>query len=656
MIKTYRVMQEWISRLASIAKQISIIMICLSSYVPVVFGGYGDSCVGLPPVAANINYLKGYTPYGELLHYFDISNNCNATNDTLTFCVKSSAADAPCESVDIAYGSSKQLNVIAANNTTLSNNLILQNITLYNESFTGGSKLCLTMATPYGHVPLMCRARSSTNSSPLENDINRPVCSVSAPSCYDSGYNYSQSPFNFSGRGYQCLAGTLNKVFFRSSNCIPSDGIEMVALNPFSSLQIALRQAIFAALVIYTILYGIRLSLGAEKMNLERVSIFVLKIIFVTYFAVGTKIIYSSGNDAIESKNGITELVLPILLQTTSNFASIIFNAGGSAGLCVFDSSKYPSGYSYYGLWDAIDCRIAYYFGMGMMANNFHASGNTLHETGATTKPSTAPSGIIFKQPSGVFPLGVNGVFSIFSMIFGFFLGGNILIVICALVFIIMILSLMIQFVSSYLVCIITLYIMMYISPIFVPMILFNRTKGYFEAWLKISISCALQPAILAGFIAFMLTIFDTVVYKNCEFSRHTYQIAASAAGESRYMSTFELRVPNNAPDTCKQSAGYKMMQHYNGAGWDKAAMLIVVVPFISDNLNLLGDMVYLLVFCIIFLFFADSMSAFAAGITGGPNLASVTSSIGGIVRKIQEYREEKKDKVEKIKGKDGGA
>lgn len=623
-----------ILRVSRLVRTVLYIAFSLMLTLNVSLANYGDSCVTPPPVTAGMTYLTQSSPYGELLHYLDISASCDNRDNNIKLCILSEPSTTPCTSVTIPAGTSIRLGDKATNNINLSNNPNLQNIRLYAELF--GSKLCLTMPTQYGHIPLMCKATNAI-ATYTQSDINRPQCSATTQVCYNPGYNYSQSPFNFSGRAYQCLSETLNRVFFKRTNCIPTDGIEIMALNPFSSMQIALRQAIFAALLIYTIFYGVRLALGEEKMSLQPVATFVLKIIFVTYFAIGTQPIYSTNNTNATSQNGITQYMLPILLQATSDFAQIIFTAGGAQGLCSFDSARYPNGQNYYGIWDSIDCRLAYYFGMGITATE------QIIET--TSVPNVIAADITNSPIEGV-SIGTNGLFRMYTMVFGFLLGGQIFIVICAIVFIIMMLSIMIQFVSSYLVCVITLYIMMYVSPIFVPMILFKRTKGYFDSWLRICVSCALQPAILAGFIAFMLTIFDTVIYKNCEFQRNTYQIAASSDGTNRTMSTFELMVPNTDAVQCKNSPGYKMMQYYAGTGWDKIPLLITKIPCIIDILDLMGDMIYLLLFCVIFLFFANSMSEFAAGITGGPNLSSVTASIGAMISKIQAYEEAAKDRL----------
>ena len=105
---------------------------------------------------------------------------------------------------------------------------------------------------------------------------------------------------------------------------------------------------------------------------------------------------------------------------------------------------------------------------------------------------------------------------------FGFFLAGNIIIFLSGIIFAVLLISIIISFLTSYLCCIITLYVMAYISPIFIPMLLFERTKVYFDSWLKIIISCLIQPAVLAGFAALLLTMYDSAIFKNCEFLHPT--------------------------------------------------------------------------------------------------------------------------------------
>jgi type IV secretion system protein VirB6 len=358
--------------------------------------------------------------------------------------------------------------------------------------------------------------------------------------------------------------------------------------------------------------------MNGEMAHLDKVAIFLAKFILVSYFAVGLGPLYfESGQET--QHNGMTEIALPMLVQLTSDFAEIVFLSGGSQGLCVFDASKYQQGYEYYRMWDAIDCRIGYYLGIQLLYNvsDFirSASGTTSADVGTSTNFSAENnSAAIDAIRSASNP-------SFFSVMFGLFMAGNIIIVLCGLVFVIVFSSIILYFLTSYLVCTVTLYVMAYISPIFIPMVLFEPTKAYFDSWLKVTLSCALQPAVIGGFLAFILTMYDGAIYGNCEFQRYDYTFSGVN------FSTFELRLPDNEPEKCSGSAGYKLMKYYMGEGWQKEFVIIFVIRTIQDVLDLGTNMIYVLIFTFIFYYFVKSVNEFASDLTSGASIAAVTSS-----------------------------
>lgn len=64
-------------------------------------------------------------------------------------------------------------------------------------------------------------------------------------------------------------------------------------------------------------------------------------------------------------------------------------------------------------------------------------------------------------------------------------------------------------FLSAY----IAFALMVIISPLFIPLILFQATKGYFEKWLRITMGFMLQPVFLFTYLAMLMAAFDVVVY-----------------------------------------------------------------------------------------------------------------------------------------------
>ena len=55
--------------------------------------------------------------------------------------------------------------------------------------------------------------------------------------------------------------------------------------------------------------------------------------------------------------------------------------------------------------------------------------------------------------------------------------------------------------------------LLLFISPIFIPMVLFGYTKGFFQSWVKELMSVSMYPVVLFGFISVMLSTFDVFYY-----------------------------------------------------------------------------------------------------------------------------------------------
>jgi type IV secretion system protein VirB6 len=471
------------------------------------------------------------------------------------------------------------------------------------------------MATSRGQMPVACKLTTAPI-MPIEPDEQ---CRNIGKTCY-MGVTRSQSLFNFSGLAVDCVKETLDKVFFRYSNCDSKDEkVSLIGLNPFSTFQESLKISIRAALILYIMFYAVNMILTKEYGNLDKIASFIMKLILVSYFAVGIGPIYfKDGKET--TNNGMMEYGLPLLTRFAPQFAQIIFNSGGNKGLCEFDIKKYKDGYSFYQLWDAVDCRIGYYLGMGLMYN----TADILKGIPSSIVGENKGTEVNFPTMTDEAPDTLKQVGSLrfFTVMFGFLLSGNILIVLAGLIFSIIFISIILYFLTNYLVCLVTIYVMTYISPIFIPMALFKKTKPYFDSWLKISVSCALQPAVIAGFIALLLGMYDSAIYKNCEFTRHEYVYNSDVQ-----FSNFELRLPNNNPEECQSSFGYKLLQYYSGIGWEKHSLILFSVKSITmDILSLLADLLYVLVFSIIFYYFSKYIGEFAAELTNGPTMNAVTS------------------------------
>jgi type IV secretion system protein VirB6 len=620
-------------------KIILFLQLYLFSLAPSIFANYGESCAPLPMVTTD-NYLVEGTAYGYLRDNIDIktyAKGCDEDSTQLKFCLKDPNRSNPnCTNIVIQNGETKTLLALDPKNPLFGSVKQLQDIALTVTQL--GSSLCLTMPTSRGRTPLICKNLSNTNTGV---EPEERLCSNIGDSCY-MGKAKSQSWFNFSGQAIHCVKETLDKVFFDPNKCTDNK-INFDSLNPFYVFQESLKVAIRAAFIIYVTIYGFKVVTSNEYLQLEKLSMFALKLILVAYFSVGIGPVYFSKDRQQTAENGMLTQGLPLLLQIASNFTHIVFTAGGAKGLCEFDLSKYERGYDFYAVWDAVDCRIGHYLGISIMNNTF----TLLKSTGSgASKAIGRAIDIPNFGNSYIKDLAVDTInFKFFVVLFGFLMAGNILIVLSGVAFSVIFISVNLYFVTSYLVSIITIYVMTYISPIFIPMALFDRTKSYFDSWLRISISCALQPAIIAGFIALLLSMYDTAIYNNCQFQRHDYEILGSK------FSTFELREPELNAAQCRDSLGYKLLRVYAGEGWEEFKAMFFVFYAIIDLGEMLYKFLHIFVFSLIFYFFSQYISQFAAEITNGPNMGAVAASPAKVVDLVREAAKFIKDAAQKASG-----
>lgn len=575
--------------------------------------GFGSSCALLPTYFSD-KELEENTAYGYLLDNIDMKNHisgaCSSDGELLKFCLhRPSGGEKICDIVSLSIGQSKIIKEISSD-SLLQNNDIIGNIRLTAQRIEG--LVCLTMPTSRGPMPIVCRDGINGDSSDDFSRFGEPQdsCKNISPVCYGQTV-YSQSLFNFTGNAVLCLKESLENVFYRGSSCNSSSYKNLHSLTSFSAFHTKFRTLITVILVLYCIFYAIKTALKASDAKMSDLANFLLRLGVIIYFAYGAQTGYMRKGQ-LTYPNAVTDYALPALTAAVPAFANIIFQAAGSQGLCSFDESKYKNDYGFYSLWDSIDCRIGYYFGMSFMYNMDFAGA------------SNVKTPIKDNRAAGPASLKEQGNLAFFTVLLGFVLAGNIIIVACGLVFAIFFLSILLYFFTSYVVCLMTLYVMAYISPIIIVMFIAEKgsiLRGYFDSFLKIILSCTFQPAIIAGFLALLLTMYDSAIFGSCEFQRHDYEAS------QRSFSTFELVLPEYNQQDCINSAGYKLLSYYNGYGWGKYNLILFEIYRIKDVLSLGVNLIYVLFFSVIFYYFSSSISRFAASLTEGPSMSAVTAA-----------------------------
>ena len=597
--------------------------------------GFGVPCGVASPPAGSVSYMTNQSVYGYLQGFIDMTVNvppgsCTDNVPQLDLCIYNDANNPPCDSITLYPGDSYAVSGISQNPTLTQDISVQSVIVTANIVGTSGSVLCLEMPTPYGVTPLVCKNITlPPDASP--SPVAPPVgCKPASNACF--GINPSQSLFNFSGSAVECVTDVMNTIFIDTTRCPTNEESYLTSLKAWGSFQAALQQSITALLILYIMMYGFNVIMHQDKFNIDSVVSHVMKFMLVTYFSIGLGPFYfdSGGNKTIH--NGMIDWGLPILREATVDFAQMVFAAAGTRDLCSFDIDTYPDGEEAYALWDVIDCKIGAYLGVKSVYFIGDTTGFT--EVGHPKYKGTLPLSTVI--PNGD-PNATPGEAAMFTLLLLLLLGGNIVLIILLISFMLVFFGVVIGFISIYIICIITLHVLVYISPIFIPLALFERTKSYFDSWLKAVIGCTLQPMVIGGFVALMMTLYDDVLFgtdPGCQFVKHQLQATfanANGAATQNY-SAFEMRLPSGDVSSCTNAMGYKLLAYIEGVGQGGLNLILFIIPYASDTLNATSNALILMVFSILFYYFSQGLYEFAADIAGGVKVSDVAFKMGSVV------------------------
>ena len=394
-------------------------------------------------------------------------------------------------------------------------------------------RICLATIGFTGYIPVGCKyikepfpkskyadfidLRPSSNNQkntniPSGQNYTDPVALVTcagASGCYRIIYNNSQSSLVISGPLVECIKQMVTKVMINDQVCSSvstrgdfNSGTPIGKESMLYKFQVNMHQTVSALLAIYIIFFGFKMILKGDVPSKAELFNFLLKFIFVAYFSIGINI--NTGENA-GRYDGMTQLAIPFLLGGMSELMSWVMNASPSQ-LCYFDPTSYPKGLSYISIWDSLDCKLTHYLGIDvvqtMVVNHQFGAGNFSHFD-PTSYP--IPPYIYLLVPA--------------------FISGNATLVMLALMYPLLVISVAAFIINATIICIISIVILSILAPVFVPMYLFNFTKSYFEGWLKLLISFMLQPMVAIAFMTTMLAVYDYGFYGTCNYVADTYTL-----------------------------------------------------------------------------------------------------------------------------------
>ena len=137
---------------------------------------------------------------------------------------------------------------------------------------------------------------------------------------------------------------------------------------------------------------------------------------------------------------------------------------------------KYPAGRKYIAFFDTLDCKMAKYLGYRDITKGGENIGSLLHLIGLSV----------------VWP---------FSII--------IYIAISSILIALLLFNFIIKVVYFFAGATIAMTMLLFLAPLIIPTILFNKTKKIFDKWLKNLLGFALQPMILVAYISISIMIID---------------------------------------------------------------------------------------------------------------------------------------------------
>lgn len=333
---------------------------------------------------------------------------------------------------------------------------------------------------------------------------------------YDGYYKLFDQYKSFTAPIAECIAETLKNFLYNRAGhdkCLKTNSLPDTAgncengfeyqvgddlletqgiIDPISRLLSYIDSLLKLTLMIMVVLYGYNILISGGKLDKKDLIIMLIKVAVVLAFASSIwwrQQLFNFVYGFSESFSNLTsKLAFDDTLDSELNlvkydgcyFGDINDVLGKGVGddiPNIEDNNyyNYPSSRQYIAVFDALDCKISKYLG--------YSVGKDI--------------------PNLLFVIGA-------SLIWPFNIG--IFLAVASLMMLLFVISFAIRAVYIFVAASIGLAIMLYISPIVIPCILFKSRKKMFDAWVKYTISYALQPLFLFAFVSIALTIMDSYV------------------------------------------------------------------------------------------------------------------------------------------------
>lgn len=158
----------------------------------------------------------------------------------------------------------------------------------------------------------------------------------------------------------------------------------------------------------------------------------------------------------------------------------------------------------------------------------------------------------------------------------------------------------------------VALSVIIILSPLFIPMVLFQHTKGYFDGWIRELITYSLYPVMLFAFLSFMFIACDKIYFKNLNFEldrKYEEKIKDSGSSKKQW---FKLK-----SGECDNNEGTLacMMQNYS---FKKSSVLgLFSFTYMEFGSSPIGELLKLALILLLFYHFLHILPGMAAELSG---------------------------------------
>lgn len=392
------------------------------------------------------------------------------------------------------------------------------------------------------------------------------------------------------------------------------EGYLLPTASPFQKIQNFLRSGVKMALVLSVMFLGYTTLLALKPIDRKTILTYVMKFAFVVYFALGT---------------GWQDLFIDNIFKISSEVAGIVMKLDDVSferseatrtrlDGCQFpkhdarlerdsirypdpkldpyyayndpDARRYDQGYSYLKPWDILDCKLVRSIGFGAEL--------------------TVPNFLITIL-AGLLTGGLGVIFIMFTFIFAFFY-----------------LAMIIRAIHIFLVSTVALAILIFVSPITITAIMFEKTKDIFNKWLKQVTGFIIQPIILFAYLAIFIAIMDHAVYGIRHHETDNGGITFSGDG---------LETPKGNVCTAKgdNNSIYCIFGVADMARFSALKPIGIILPILLNmNEEKLLTIVKAGLLMFIFSEFMDKISELAYELTGVSKISSNTPSAMSMIKK----------------------